>query len=958
MWFGTKEGLSRFDGSVFKNFFSGTINNNSLKGNAISYLNEYKPGHLLFISAGKLTCMNTFTGTFYSPTDFLNKTVYWMSPGANNKYFITKADTCFIADGQLTIQHTLLPPIKNKSLTITVNELDSIHLLVGNLQEYYLYNSITKDYTSFVKAADYSTEQENFIFQYYDPQNKWLYFSNFYLGLFRFNLNHQLLFQWKPGLPPTRLPGANISFIKPKKNGLLWIGSYDGGLTILDTKTNLVQQVANKAGNPTSLLSNTVVNNYTDNEQNEWLATSEGVSKLNANAATIKSWRKEFEPANASSTLLNLVKGSDNSLYVSFYGLPYCYVVHPTADAITMLDKNKLPNPWCMNRMGNKIIFTGGGTSVTTYDPVSGTYQKNDFLKKYFPESEVVILAFKQRNGDEWYSGNKGGGFVRVSATDGAVHTYKKDGTNGTFSISYYAYSVEDKNGNLWFGVNKSEKLLYWDHAKDHFKEIAFDTVKGMTNPFLTGIADLTIDSANNIWIAFEGAGILKYDPVMHIARQYLLTDGLPTNYVNAIQFDGSNRLWIGTTKGMSCLLVKENKFISFTTDDGLPEDFFYERCKLYDSSSNMLWIGAKNTLMRFNPGELLQLRDKKIPVYFDEISVNGKPYPALFDSANNFAPEQNNFQFRFTAIDINNGRDIEYSYQLQGADISWLNAGNISTASYANLNPGNYKFLVRARHKGNNEWGEAVPLSFIIQTPWFKTWWFKLLMMAFAIIITWLLIRSYYSRKLEKEKLVLEKQQAVEKERTRIATDMHDDFGANLSRIKFISEKIQLTVRKDDNLKNDLVKISVYSDEMAEKMNEIVWALNQRYDSLEDLLSFTRAYAQELLSEKNIACHFSSTIVENIQLNGEIRRNIFLVVKECLNNIIKHAAAANVIISFVQKDKLYVEVTDNGKGIDLNNIRPFANGLHNMKQRMESINGKMEICSKYGTTVKLECPV
>jgi signal transduction histidine kinase len=362
---------------------------------------------------------------------------------------------------------------------------------------------------------------------------------------------------------------------------------------------------------------------------------------------------------------------------------------------------------------------------------------------------------------------------------------------------------------------------------------------------------------------------------------------------------------------------------------------------------------------MRFDPDRLLKLREKKIPVYIDEISVNGKTFMPENYTSIIFGAVQNNLQFRFTAVDINDGRDIEYSYRLVGADAGWINAGNISTASYANLEPGSYTLLIRAKRKGDNEWSVTdAPLAFRVQTPWFKTWWFRLLVITAASLLTWFIIRSYYLRELEKEKLLLEKKQAVEKERTRIATDMHDDFGANLSRIKFISEKLQFINRKDESLKNDLGKISVFSDEMADKMNEIVWALNQRFDSLEDLVSFTRSYAQEYLSEKNIPCKFSHSIIQNVSLNGEVRRNIFLVVKECVSNISKHASATSASISFIQKDKLYVEVSDNGKGIDFDNIRPFANGLHNMQARMESIGGTLQVMNENGTTVRLSCPL
>jgi signal transduction histidine kinase len=338
---------------------------------------------------------------------------------------------------------------------------------------------------------------------------------------------------------------------------------------------------------------------------------------------------------------------------------------------------------------------------------------------------------------------------------------------------------------------------------------------------------------------------------------------------------------------------------------------------------------------------------------------VNGKKYAGADYHSLHFAPSEDNLQIRFIALDINNGKNIEYSYLLSNTDKDWHFAGNNPTAAYANLKSGNYTFRIKVRHKGDIEWKEMKePLRFTIATPWQKTWWFKLLLMAAVALLVWYLITSYYARKLQQQKAEMEKQKAVEQERTRISTDMHDDFGASLSRIKFLSEKLQLYNPDNPAEKTDLEKISQYSDEMAEKMNEIVWALNQRYDSLGDLVSFCRSYASEYLQDKNIKLRFTAGEVSEKKIQGEIRRNIFLVIKETLHNIVKHAQATEVAISFNHTQQLEVMIHDNGRGIDMENIRPFANGLENMKKRIADINGHIQIENKEGTRIRIEVPI
>jgi signal transduction histidine kinase len=140
----------------------------------------------------------------------------------------------------------------------------------------------------------------------------------------------------------------------------------------------------------------------------------------------------------------------------------------------------------------------------------------------------------------------------------------------------------------------------------------------------------------------------------------------------------------------------------------------------------------------------------------------------------------------------------------------------------------------------------------------------------------------------------------------------------------------------------------------MAEKMNEIVWALNERFDSLHDLISFSRAYAAEYISHHEIQFKFESEVTLNKKLNGEVRRNLFLVIKESLHNIVKHAEASQIEISFQLAHQLRITIRDNGKGFNTDEIRPFANGISNMKKRMEDIGGNFNVSNKQGTIIIL----
>jgi signal transduction histidine kinase len=225
---------------------------------------------------------------------------------------------------------------------------------------------------------------------------------------------------------------------------------------------------------------------------------------------------------------------------------------------------------------------------------------------------------------------------------------------------------------------------------------------------------------------------------------------------------------------------------------------------------------------------------------------------------------------------------------------------------------------------------------------------------------LIWIIIKWYLGIRIHAQQREFEKQQAIEKERTRIATDMHDDLGAGLSSIRFISEKV-----KRDSVSNvtkvDIDKILISSTELIDKMNEIVWAMNEKNDSLGDLLFYIRSYAMEYCEENGIQCGFElPDDIPDIFVSGEIRRNVFLTIKESLHNVVKHSEATRVDIEFQNTSGLYVVIRDNGKGIGSTEIKKgtSGNGLKNMRKRIESIGGNFRIYNRQGMVIEISVPL
>jgi signal transduction histidine kinase len=519
------------------------------------------------------------------------------------------------------------------------------------------------------------------------------------------------------------------------------------------------------------------------------------------------------------------------------------------------------------------------------------------------------------------------------------------------FKAPGYCDNIVETNENEYWCFLRNHELikLLWD--KDTIRKMysgkianlaARFAVKWDANTFLVGTR-------------LEGIKILKWaGNRLTVAGTINKLNGLSNNFVNVLLKKDDRHLLAGTGTGLD--------EITFSGTDTIVENLS-QRNNVYVSFTNLVQFYDSSVLCHTSDGELFKLTNSARPVsafspsaFFKTISVNKQAVD--LHSEINFDHNRNNFFFLVSTPCFSYSRRIRFNFTLSGNEMQWQQHSNNPGFEINNLLPGTYSLMVLIQYPGKIYPDKQLHYHFTIAPPFWERWWFMLLSAGAAIAFILYGVQRFYKRRFQKKLILLEKQQAVEKERTRIATDMHDDFGATLNRIKFISEKIQALHTQDENINIDLGKISAYSDEMAEKMNEIVWALNQRNDSAGDLISFCRHYAADYLQDKNIKLIFLAGNITNKIIEGELRRNIFLVVKEALFNVVKHAGASAVTIEFKEQGMLMVTIKDDGIGIDKNNIRPFANGINNMTKRIESIGGSINICSTNGTVITIGVPL
>ena len=513
-----------------------------------------------------------------------------------------------------------------------------------------------------------------------------------------------------------------------------------------------------------------------------------------------------------------------------------------------------------------------------------------------------------------------------------------------------------DRNDLLWVVKRSRETNVFQLHPENpsqYFQPVfrfEKEQIIGSPRSFL-------IDKHGIIWIGTREDGIIGYEQKNDHLKQlyhFYTTNGLTDNFVTALACDSSNNIIVGTQTGLDRIVFDSST--SYRVENLSKSSNFF-------GFINQAWADANQAYALTNSGVLLQLsttaetkKNNPPQLLLEEMRVNAQAIKEKI----NFSHKENNISFLVAAPSFIDEKQVAYSYLLEGSgNKQW--SDTISTnavINLTNLSAGKYVLKVKAFFRSTSYSSTELSYPFEITPPWWQTWWFKILTGLLIVVLLLISFRFYYRRKLEKQMTALEKKQAVEKERTRIATDMHDDLGAGLSRIKFLSETIGIKKQMQQPIEEDISKIREYSHEMIDKMGEIVWALNEKNDTLSDLLSYTRSYTVAYLEQNGLTCHFEEPDdIPQDYVTSEFRRDIYLTVKESLHNIVKHAEATEVFININITNCLGIQIKDNGVGIDSTQDKSFGNGLLNMNARIRELKGRFEIINKNGTEINILVP-
>lgn len=532
------------------------------------------------------------------------------------------------------------------------------------------------------------------------------------------------------------------------------------------------------------------------------------------------------------------------------------------------------------------------------------------------------------------------------------------DKKSKSVSLAYLSDQACLQNNLLWVVARNGKLFLYRIHPDKEAEYLEPLHVFEKEFPVF-GPRSIAVDKKNRVWIGTRDHGLFCYEyknDSLQFLKQFTIKNGLSENFISYLHCDKDNQVWACSPAGLDRVMEKDGEFL--TQNITKSTNFFQQVVQAGTTKNGTCWAISTNGTLKISP-DTASSSSYKPAILFRRIEAGNQ----LITDLNKkllLKYSNSNISFYVAAPSYLDEKLVRFSYLLQGSNnTKWSEPSSQSEINFAGLSPGDYQLKVKAEFLNGIYSAQETAYSFTVLSPWWQTWWFRTAAGLFIVGLLILVVRFYFKRKLEKAKIILEKQHAIEKERTRIATDMHDDLGAGLSRIKFLSEMIGIKKQQDIPVEEDINKIREYSHEMIDKMGEIVWALNEKNDSLSDLLSYTRSYAVEYFSQNGISCtveaydQFPQDFV-----SGEFRRNIYLTVKETLHNIVKHAQATHVNMKIIPEKQLDIYIQDDGIGFDKKNTRPFSNGLSNMEKRIKEIGGKLTIASEKGTTIHISVPL
>jgi ligand-binding sensor domain-containing protein/signal transduction histidine kinase len=707
------------------------------------------------------------------------------------------------------------------------------------------------------------------------------------------------------------------------RSGTVWFGTVADAVLKFDRARKPFSFYTNMPGDSTTLSSATVTGICEDASGAVWVGTLRGLNKLNPSTGKFTRYKHDDR----------------NPLSLGH-------------DEIWPILEDHAGKLW--------IGTNGGGLDEFDKNTQRFIHHRNITRDSLSLASNQVYSLCESNDGRLWIGA---GGTVNEFVPELKIFRRHPPGYPKATAWSEVRAILEDHAGLIWI-ANPGGGLNSYRRSTDQWTQYVRDSNPGKSTKSIgdMGVRSLCEDRRGTLWVGTDG-GLFRFERQSGTFTPFSVREGLRNDYVDAILEDGKGCLWLCTANGLSRFDPLSATFRNYDASDGV----VIGQCRLPTGHKNRkgeMFFGGSKGLLRFHP-DSIQDNPYVPPIVITEFKKFDTPVPldsAISEKTSlDISYKENVFSFEFAALNYTSPEKNQYAYKLEGFDADWTYCGTRRFATYTNIDGGNYIFRVRGSNNDGvwNEVGASIAVS--VTPPFWKKLWFTTL---FWLVIAGSVggtMRYIEMRRLKRRIELLEQQQALEQERLRISQDMHDEVGATLTQISILSELARTEVEGSGESASHVERISEKSREVIDNIGEIIWAINPNNDQLENLVAYLRQYALQYFKSSHITCRFEAPDdLPPLLMSAQARRNIFLVCKESMHNVMKHSQAAEFTFMLRQLPRgLEIRMEDDGKGFSPEDLPGFGSGLKNMKRRMEEIGGTLTIGSRSGrgTCVALAVP-
>ncbi len=745
---------------------------------------------------------------------------------------------------------------------------------------------------------------------------------------------------------------SKVRWEQPDTSGGLWLAYTDGGVVHVSA-TGKLSALTTRDGLP----SNRVRTLSLDREGNAWASFERG--------GLVRIRPRLFQAIGSREGLSDSVTtsvGEDDrgAIWIGTLGGTVSCWDHEVCSNFTL----PLEGTHC--EMSTVFPEAGGRVWIGTHGNGVLVYDGGEFRHVLSPDQVGANIRgiFVSRDHRVW-----------IASQDG-LYCYTSSGVQRVLSpkseADYPAAVTEGSDGTIWVAMNTGRLLKITGGEMRSFQPAE----AAMQSRFTAVYADYR----GTVWIGTLGAGLLIFRDGQFTAVTH--RNGLPSDYISQVIEDGAGRLWLGSPAGVASVTKRSLESSGqpvechiFGCDDGLPTVGCATASQptIWRGHDGRIWFATANGVTAVQPQDPA-VRQNPPLVVLEEMLVDGQSEnlsSSRIAGANlapiRLSPGRHHLEFRFTGLNFAAPERIRFEYMLEGLDTTWIESRTERVATYNSVPPGQYRFRVMACDN-DGVWSETESSPrFVLPPHVWETRWFRVSALAAALLVVagsvfWIL-RALYRRQLR----ILEQQQALERERTRIAQDIHDDLGTSLTRITMLSQSAMNKAGAAGSPGSEVTRIYATARAMTHAMDEIVWAINPRHDSIESVAAYFAEFVEEFLSPTDL--HFRINFPLSLPawpINAEVRHNLFLAFKEALNNVVKHSQASEVVVTLaIHAGGFALIVEDNGRGFETavsgNGSDPAwatgGNGLNNIRQRLEDLGGRCVINSVpgQGTRVTFE---